>query len=179
MIIRTALSDDAPAYLAMLQQLDHETDMMIYEPGERPDTVESIRRRITEAQSSGSLILLAEDEGSIVGFLTAERGFARRIHHSAYIVAGILASHRGQGLGRKLFEKLDRWASNNKVSKLELTVSVNNEPGIRLYTSMGYEKEGRKKNSLYLHGSYVDEFYMGKILKETPAESVDTDKECC
>ena len=168
MIIRTALSDDAPAYLAMLHQLDHETDMMIYEPGERPDTVDALRSRITEAHSSGSLILLAEDEGSIVGFLTAERGFARRIRHSAYIVVGILACRRGQGLGRKLFEALDRWAEQQQIHKLELTVSVNNEPGIRLYTSMGYEIEGRKKHSLYLNDEFVDEWYMGKTLKVFP-----------
>jgi ribosomal protein S18 acetylase RimI-like enzyme len=162
--IRTAVFEDAPAYLAMLKQLDNETDMMLYEPDERPDTVESIEKTILAATASGSLILVAEDKDVIVGFLTAERGFARRIHHSAYIVVGILASQRGQGLGKKLFTDLENWAKNNQITKLELTVSVRNEPGIRLYKSMGFAVEGIKKDSLKLNGKLVDEYYMGKIV---------------
>ena len=164
MRIRTAVYEDAPAYLAMLKQLDQETDMMLYEPNERPDTVESIQQNILASAASGSLILVVEDKNMIVGFLTAERGFARRIRHSAYIVVGILASQRGQGLGKKLFAALEDWARNNQITKLELTVSVRNEPGIRLYKSMGFAVEGIKTESLKQNGEIIDEYYMGKIV---------------
>jgi len=164
MIIRSISLEDAEPYLAMLKQLDRETDMMMYEPEERSGTFCEMTRLIQDAESAGSLILVVEDENRLVGFLSAERGFANRIRHSAYIVVGILASHRGKGLGKRLFQELDHWAAKNQIGKLELTVLAHNQAGIRLYTSMGFKIEGTKKKSLFINGQYYDELYMGKIM---------------
>ncbi len=39
-----------------------------------------------------------------------------------------------------------------------------NTAGIALYKKMGFEIEGTKRNSLFIDGKYVDEYYMSKLL---------------
>jgi RimJ/RimL family protein N-acetyltransferase len=162
--IRSAHLSDADALLKMLLQLDCETDNMMLEPGERPTTVGYAEQVINDSLQSGSLYLIATDGVQVAGFLAAERGRYRRIQHSAYVVIGILRSYRGQGIGSQFFQALDAWARANGVSRLELTVRVQNENAIRLYQKYGFEVEGTKRNSLRVDGKLVDEFYMAKLI---------------
>jgi len=56
------------------------------------------------------------------------------------------------------------WAQGNNIKRLELTVMKHNQAGIALYKKHGFEIEGIKKSSMLVNGSYVDEYYMAKIL---------------
>lgn len=165
MNIRPITIDDAADYLEMLRQLDTETRFMLFEAGEWNTTEQEMRVKIGEVIRSGSLTLVAEMDGKMAGFLSAERGFANRTRHSAYVVIGILKDYRGRRIGKELFEELERWAAGNGVTRLELTVMTHNEQGIRLYRSMGFETEGVKVKSLKVGGNYVDEYYMAKLLE--------------
>lgn len=164
MLVRKIERKDAEQFLGMLKQLDNETKFMLYEPGERKTTVEGMEANIDEADKSGSLILVAEVDGKIVGFLSADKGFANRIKHSAYIVIGILAGYYGMGSGKSLFTEMEKWAVSTKITRLELTVMCPNERAVKLYKKMGFEIEGIKKNSVVVDGQYIDEYYMGKLL---------------
>ena len=137
---------------------------MMLEPGERTTTLEDMEANIRSAVTSGSLTLILEDEDHIAGFLSASRGSAARIRHRAYIVMGILKDYRGRGLGKKLFEELEKWAPEHHITRLELTVMTHNDAAIHLYEKMGFQIEGTKKKSLLVNGIYVDEYYMGRIL---------------
>jgi RimJ/RimL family protein N-acetyltransferase len=44
-------------------------------------------------------------------------------------------------------------------------VAIRNEPGIALYKKMGFNIEGIKRESLYIDGKYIDEYFLAKILK--------------
>lgn len=164
MVIREIEVKDANDFLSMLKQLDSETKNMLFEPDERQTAVEELETKIKDTKNSNSLILVAEENDSIVGFLSADRGFARRIKHSAYIVIGILKDYRGKRIGTKLFEELDKWAYHNNITRLELTVMTLNVGGIRLYEKMGFKKEGLKEKSIIVDDEYIDEYYMAKIL---------------
>lgn len=164
MIIRPVEIQDSEKFLKMLNQLDNETNNMMYEPGERKTTIEDMQINIGNINSSESRTLIAEDNENIVGFISAERGFANRIKHNAYIVMGILKDYRGRGMGEKLFQEIIKWALESNIIRLELTVMTHNEGAIHLYKKMGFEIEGLKEKSLIVNGKYVDEYYMGKIL---------------
>lgn len=157
MNIRKATPEDANSFLMFLKQLDTETSFMLFEPEERKTTPEAMVKRIEETNRA-SLLLLAEEDGKIVGFLSAERGFANRIKHTAYIVVGILADNIGMGLGKRLFEKLDIWAIESGVIRLELTVMVPNERAIKLYSSMGFKIEGTRGKACLVDGEFIDEY---------------------
>ncbi len=164
MIIRKIEIKDAERFIYMLKQLDNETKDMMYEPGERKTSAAEMKSAIESLYSSNSLMLVAEENDDLIGFLTAERGFANKIKHSAYVVIGLLKSYRGKKTGTKLFEELTDWTLKNGITRLELTVMTHNEAAIGLYKKMGFKIEGLKEKSLIVDGKYVDEYYMAKIL---------------
>jgi RimJ/RimL family protein N-acetyltransferase len=164
MIIRKINDGDSAGFLNMLVKLDSETKNMMYEPGERNTSIEEMKVSIADMYASNSLVLIAEEEGKIIGFLSAERGFANRIKHTAYIVIGILKDYRGRRIGTKLLRELVDWASANGITRLELTVMIHNEAAIKLYKAMGFQIEGVKEKSLVVDGKYIDEYYMARIL---------------
>lgn len=164
MLIRKIMEEDAAAFLKMLTQLDTETKNMMYEPGERPQNLDRVRNNIITSAESGGLLLCAILDNELVGFLSAGRGALKRIHHSAYLVIGILSKGQSKGLGSKLFDELFEWAKNENIVRLELTVMCHNEVAISLYKKFGFEVEGIKRKSLMVEGNYVDEYYMSRIL---------------
>lgn len=164
MIIREAEMKDAEQFLKMLKQLDTETKFMLYDPGERKTTIDDIKKKIENSRETNSLILAAEQNGTIAGYLTADREPYNRVLHCAYIVVGILKDYRGMGIGTQLFEKLEAWARSNGITRLELTAMTHNKTAVGLYQKMGFEIEGVRKNAMTVDGEYVDEYYMGRVL---------------
>jgi len=138
---------------------------MMLEPGERSTSVEEQSRQISGVLlRDNQTILVAEVSGELVGYVAALGGDFRRNRHCAHIITGILQGFCGQGLGTKLFSELEQWARRHGVHRLELTVMAHNDRAINLYRKMGYEIEGSRRDSLLVNGSYVDEYYMGKLL---------------
>lgn len=154
---------DAERFWEMLNQLDHETEYMLYEPGERTKNIARMEAVIENSATGNDFLLAAEVDGKIVGYIWAQRGNLNRIVHSAYIVCGILKNYRGQGIGTEFFKQLDLWAEKENITRLELTVICENEIAKRLYEKKGFEIEGIKRNSVFRDGKYLDEFYMAKI----------------
>jgi RimJ/RimL family protein N-acetyltransferase len=164
--IREIRESDAGPFLALCKQLDEENKFMLLEPGERKTTLEEQEKRIRDILSQDNqMIFLAEEHGSLIGYVAAIGGSYARNRHEVYIVAGVLEAFTSRGIGTALFEKLDAWASEHNVHRLELSVMVQNTRGVGLYQKMGFEIEGIKRDSLLVDGVYVDEYYMGKILE--------------
>ena len=116
------------------------------------------------ASEKNSAILVAENEQQLAGYLIAKGGSASRNRHSAYLVIGILEEYRSRGIGTRLFEEMLNWAKSQELHRLELTVMSHNEAGINLYKKMGFEVEGKQRDSLLVDGNYVDEYYMSMLL---------------
>lgn len=165
MIIREIKSSDAEKFVNLIQQVEGSSEYMLWEAGERNIRPEQQLKMIESIEGNeNSTIFVAEKDNELVGYLMAIGGNARRRKHSAYIVIGIIEDYRGQGVGRKLFKELEQWATNHNIQRLELTVVTRNEAGLALYKKIGFKIEGTKKQSLFIDGEFVDEFYMSKLL---------------
>ena len=163
MLIRKIRVEDAHNYLHMLLDLDNETKFMMFEPGERSTDINNVKNTIEESINGDNLILVAIENENIIGFLSLERGIPKRIKHTGYIVVGIRSKFRGRGIGSKLFSKLDEWANENNITRLELSVICSNTVAKHLYEKNGFKVEGVRKNSMFIDERYVDEFTMAKI----------------
>lgn len=163
MLIRPIQPDDSREFLTMLLELDKETTFMMYEPGERLENIEVMRERITNIMKNKDLTLLAISDDHIVGFLSAERGRPNRIQHTAYVVTGIRKAYQGMGIGTSLFQELDKWAVENHITRLELTVMCPNTIAKHLYEKNGFKVEGKKEKAMLVNNDYVDEYYMAKL----------------
>lgn len=161
-IVRRVELRDSQPLLAMKKQLDRETTSMLYEPGERrmtdSDQLEQIRYLL---RSSNSLMLVAEIDGRVIGYLEATGGKVRRNHHTVYIVIGILEAHTGYGLGRRLLEEMLEWTGRRNIQRAELTVQASNQRAYRLYRSVGFKLEGIMRGALMIEGEPVDLYQMG------------------
>ncbi|WP_455793893.1 N-acetyltransferase family protein [Clostridium butyricum] len=160
MIIRKAKLEDANNLLSMLLALDKETKYMLLEPDERDNDVSRVQGMIEQSIKGSNLLLVAEEDDNIVGFLSAQRNLLKKIKHIAYIVVGIRQDYRKKGIGTKF---LDLWVKENLITRLELTVMCPNVVAKHLYEKNGFEIEGIKKRGTFLDGEYVDEFYMAKL----------------
>ncbi|WP_026692317.1 GNAT family N-acetyltransferase [Peribacillus kribbensis] len=165
MIIRKVKLDDAERLVNLIKRVESESQYMLFESGERNIGPEQQGHRIEAMKKEGnSTIVVAEVNDELVGYLIAIGGNAKRNKHSAYLVVGILSVYRGIGLGTKLFKHLQIWAKEHSIHRLELSVVTRNEAGLRLYKKMGFDIEGTKRDSLYIDGEFVDEYYMSKLL---------------
>ena len=167
MEIREITANDTEKFFDMLCRLDEETEFMMYEPGERQEKTKDFTRLnsvIASAVSGDDLLLIAETEKKeIVGFLHAERGKLNRIRHMAYVVVGIREIFRGQGIGTEGVRRLDDWAKEKGVVRLDLTVECPNTKAKNLYEKNGFQVEGIRSESMKVAGRLTDEYYMSKI----------------
>ncbi|WP_053958254.1 GNAT family N-acetyltransferase [Sulfobacillus thermosulfidooxidans] len=166
MEIRQITEDDAEAFLTMQRQLDLETDFMLMAPGERQTTVAQQRDIIHKILSDGrSMIWVVADGQRLVGALTFQAMAPLKIRHTGYIVVGILAAHRGRGLGSALFRTMEAWAHSHEFHRLELTVICENRAALNLYLKQGFMVEGLRHDSiLQPNGHWVHEYTMVKLL---------------
>lgn len=164
-IFRNVEKSDTESLWNMMNQLDYETKFMMYEPGERIKNLDRLQKNVDGAAGGNDLMFLALDRNEIIGYISAQIGSVRRTQHSAYIVVGIRKKYRSIGIGTEFFKRLNEWALNKKLVRLELTVLCTNEAALNLYKKSGFEIEGTKRKSMYVDGEYVDEYYMSKIIR--------------
>ncbi len=164
-MIRVIRASEADDFLKLCRKIDAETKFMMFESGERTTTVEEQRKEIKDVHSrDNQTILVAEEDGQLIGYVAAYGGRYKKNRHSAYIITGILQDFTSQGIGTRLFTELERWAKDKDIHRLELTVMANNKAAIAFYKKMGFKMEGRKRCSLFVNGSYIDEYWMAKLL---------------
>ena len=100
---------------------------------------------------------VSEDEGQVIGWCDAIPGPANSgSAHVGQLGMGILKSHRGRGIGRRLLEATIQGVRELGLKKIELSVYARNINAIRLYQKLGFEDEGLKKNGRFADGAYDD-----------------------
>ena len=166
LIIRPVDLDDARAFIHLQQDIDTESDFMLFGKDERKMSVQAIRKRIGEwKKSENSRMFVGILNGEFAGFIAVVTGPSPRASHRASIVVGVRKAYYGKSVGTSLMSKAEAWAQEVRISRLELTVIENNAPALALYKKMGYTVEGTRINSLFINGEYLNELYMGKYIK--------------
>ncbi|WP_155592184.1 GNAT family N-acetyltransferase [Lysinibacillus cavernae] len=164
MFIREADRNDSEQIIAVMTNAEA-SNFMLFGPGERNLAPEKFVKYIDNLHhSSHSALFVAEIDEKVVAYLIVQGNEPSRIAHRAYVVIGIHSDYRGRKIGTALFKHVEDWAKDNGIHRLELTVMENNEAGVALYKRMGYDIEGTKRDSLYVDGQYVNEYYMSKLI---------------
>jgi len=165
--MRAAGPDDAAALLQLKQRLDQETSFMLLEAGERDASVPTLAGELESAARSGnSVVIVAEVDGELAGYIELSGGPFRRNRATAHVVIGVVAAAGGRGIGAGLLRQARDWAIRNGLHRLELTVMAHNHRAADLYQRMGYSVEGRRAQCLLVDGRFVDELYMAALLPD-------------
>lgn len=158
--IRRAEPGDAAALCELAERVGREpgawllTSEMWRSPADERRYLRAIRRHPDAA------VFVVDDDGAIVGRLSVARDPHPASRHVADLGLMVAESHRRRGIGRALLERSVEWAHGAGVRKLELHVFPWNRPGIALYESFGFVREGYRKGHYLRGGEEVDAILM-------------------
>jgi ribosomal protein S18 acetylase RimI-like enzyme len=117
-------------------------------------------------RARGNPFLVALDQDRVVGWCEVRRDILPGRAHTGMLGMGLRAPYRGKGLGRQLMESALRAARERGFERIELMVRSPNLRAIRLYSGVGFQEEGRKRDAVRLDDGSEDEVMMALHLKE-------------
>ena len=162
-IIRMGCPDDAGSLLRITSHVIKEGQFVVTEPGEFELEEEQERSWIgRHLVDDGHMILVAEVNQEVVGFLHFQNGYRKRLSHRGRFHMLIEKSWRSKGVGSSLIRTLLTWAeSHPDIEKVCFGVFSNNLGAISLYKKFGFLEEGRRIGEIKMGpGDYVDEILM-------------------
>ncbi|WP_288647903.1 GNAT family protein [uncultured Enterococcus sp.] len=167
-ILREAVPDDAKDILSMMEQVNSETEFLALNEAELLLPPETLSEELSYMyESNNNLLLLAINEGTIVGTASVKADSQFRLSHVGEVGISILQEYWGMGLGTLMLEEIINWAKEMGVLfRLELDVQVRNERAVRLYQKMGFQIEAvmprRARTDL---GEFLDVYKMSYLIE--------------
>jgi RimJ/RimL family protein N-acetyltransferase len=163
---RSAVPEDADAFLIFQQQIAHETKFTLQVPGRAPSKEEVMRGFSKALEDRIEIRVAAFHEGKMVGLMGIHQrsGAHPWTDHVVQFGMMILKDYWGEGIGRKLLNILEEHAKNKGIHRIEATVRSGNKHGIRLYTKAGFKIEGTREHAALIDGLFYDELYIAKML---------------
>jgi RimJ/RimL family protein N-acetyltransferase len=165
--IREAEVADAEHILDFAGMIFATTDSVLTTPGEFSMTPDAERQFITtHRQQATSLLLIAEHDNQIIGFLNFSCYPKVKMSHTGELGISIHPNYRSKGIGRAMVDALITWATDvAQIEKLLLKVFSTNANAITLYEDLGFVTEGREIQAIKQpDGSYADLLTMGLFL---------------
>jgi GNAT superfamily N-acetyltransferase len=127
--------------VALFQELDRmQSDWRVFTP--RPGFYDEVGLKYREAMSTeNAVVLVAEDEGEIVGMAYGEVRIPSRFSDErALELSGVVVrtGYRGRGVGRALVQEAARFAGELGVEWVELKTFAPNQGAMAFWEGMGF-----------------------------------------
>jgi putative acetyltransferase len=122
------------------------------------------RERLSEPpEGLYSLVACLDEE--VVGEISLHTSPTRwRMRHVGGIGMAVRDDWQGKGVGTALMKAAldlaDNWLN---LTRIELSVYVDNAPAIALYKKFGFEVEGTLRHFAFRNGGYVDAYSMARL----------------
>ncbi|MEJ8813712.1 GNAT family N-acetyltransferase [Variovorax ureilyticus] len=164
MQVRRARTTDAEAFAQMMSDPEVYPQLLQMPYGD----TDLWRERLTKmcAANQEGLLLVVEAHGEVIGAAGLHStGPSPRRRHVMYIGIQVRSDWQGRGAGTLLMKSLcdyaDRWLG---ISRLELTVYVDNLRAQELYRRFGFVDEGLHRAYALRDGRYVDAVAMARLV---------------
>ena len=162
--IALAQPGQAEEYIAFAREVAGNSEMMRTEGDEYP-APEQMKQILEAGLKEGiSLRLTGMREGRIIANLVLHRTFHRRTVHAGLLGMMVHDDCRGLGIGRHLLQSAIDWAREQKMTKIDLHVRMDNPAALTLYKNAGFEIEGIMRRGLCVNGVMMDVYYMGLLI---------------
>ncbi|MGT2910350.1 N-acetyltransferase family protein [Streptococcus cameli] len=164
-----AQSADAPFILNLLQQVQKESDFLIYNDAMSAMDIGVFASSLQEQyEAEDRFCLLAKIEQQVIGVINIMTERHCQLNHIGDVFVVVSKDYWGQGIGRILLEESIIWASySGIIRRLELTVQARNQRAVSLYEKMGFEIEGTKQRGAKTKdGDFLDVYMMSRMIDE-------------
>jgi ribosomal protein S18 acetylase RimI-like enzyme len=125
--------------------------------------LDQVTRFIQECLEKRRPHFLVWDGDQAVGWCDIIEKLPDTMRHSGVLGMGVVASHRGRGLGRALMTAALADARQKDFKRVELTVRVDNDRAKALYEQFGFAIEGRIRRHMLVDGEYQDSWLMAVL----------------
>jgi ribosomal protein S18 acetylase RimI-like enzyme len=164
MEIRELTASDAEAFRAVRLeglQLNPEAFGSSYEE-QKDRPLSSYADRLRDSAATPDAFTLGAFDGGLIGTAGFVRDQGAKMRHKGMIWGVyVMQQARGRGVARALMEESIRRArALPGLEQLYLTVMSTNEPAVRLYRALGFQKYGRERRALKIGDTYYDEDLM-------------------
>jgi RimJ/RimL family protein N-acetyltransferase len=163
--VRPATPNDASALVDLAENVGREEGRWILGTGPWRSASDERRYLRMIQRHPDATVLVAEDEGRIVGRLSLSRDQHPASRHVADLGLMVAESHRRRGVGTALLDEAVAWARAAGIRKLELHVFPWNEPALGLYHAFGFEREGYRRRHYERGGELVDAILMAYFVE--------------
>ena len=135
------------------------------------------RQRIVDI-SSKYPYLVGEKDGQILGYVYCHPYRERLAYQWSVEVTIYLApAGQGKGLGRVLYETMEKLLCLQGVTMAYSCITVGNDHSIKMHEAVGYRLIGTFTNSGYKNGQWLDTVWLEKQLQSCPKQP-DNIKRC-
>ena len=164
-LIREISIKDVENFISLLSQIYDESEFTFYNPGEYSPTISSASQHLEKYITSPTkAIYVAESDEQLVGYVFVNTETYERTQHEAVVYLGVREYYQHQGIGQALTNRIEAWALNHHIRRIEATVVTENINAIELFKGMGFQIEGELKDKLFINQKYYNEYVMAKIL---------------
>jgi len=128
-----------------------------------PVTVESRRNWLSEHSSDRHPLWVAEVDGHVIGWLSF-KSFLPRCAYRGTIELSVYVDEkfRRRGIARRLLEEAIAHASSLRINAMVGLIFAHNEPSLRLFERLGFERWGLLPRVARLDGVERDLMIMGR-----------------
>ena len=155
-LIREISIKDVENFISLLSQIYDESEFTFYNPGEYSPTISSASQHLEKYITSPTkAIYVAESDEQLVGYVFVNTETYERTQHEAVVYLGVRQA---------LINRIEAWALNHHIRRIEATVVTENINAIELFKGMGFQIEGELKDKLFINQKYYNEYVMAKIL---------------
>jgi RimJ/RimL family protein N-acetyltransferase len=165
-LIRRAEPRDAERVLHHVNAMASEASECIpLLPGELKVTIDEERKLLADSASADNTrYLIAEVDDELVGLCSAIGGKRQALRHSATLGLSVRKAFQGKGIGTLLMKTTIDWArASGTLRRLDLRVYHDNTRAIALYKKLGFEVEGRRRQSILRDGQLIDDIEMSLV----------------
>lgn len=161
--LRPVREDDLPTFYEW--RIDLATWAQTTDQPAYPMTWELYAQRAAQAAQEERVDFAVEVGGTLVGRVGLFH--VDPLSRSCEVGISFAPEHRGMGYGREVLALVVDFAFRHRnLHRVYLSCLATNDAAIRCYTAAGFVEEGRKRESAWVEGAYVDEVLMARLVTD-------------
>jgi ribosomal protein S18 acetylase RimI-like enzyme len=126
-------------------------------------TLARTRRFVLDSLKSGAVHVVALQGNEVLGWCDLRPKLAETLRHSAVLGMGVLAGHRGRGIGSRMLTTALALGRERGIQRTELVVRADNARAIDLYRRFDFVVEGSCRGYMRLDAVDYDALLMARL----------------